>query len=73
MVWVPCPVTRSVSIPVNAQHAGGRIEIVGTLAFPWDHFEMKQPNLSYVIVEADPTLEFQLYFDHEPTRPAPSR
>lgn len=64
-------VTRSVSIPLHAQHAVGRIEIVGTLAFPWDYFEMKRPNLSYVTVEADPTLEFQLFFDHEATR-APS-
>ena len=58
-------VTRPVSIPLQAQHAGGRIEVVGTLSFPWDHFGMKQPNLSYVTVEADPTLEFQVFFDHE--------
>ena len=60
-------VTRPVSIPVRAQHAVGRIEIVGTLTFPWNFFEMKQPNLSYVTVEADPTLEFQVFFDHQPT------
>jgi hypothetical protein len=24
---------------------------------------MPQPNLSYVTVEADPTMEFQLFFD----------
>ena len=69
-ITVPCEltvhgVTRPVSIPLHAQHAGGRIEVVGTLSFPWDYFEMKQPNLSYVTVEADPTLEFQVFFDHE--------
>ena len=57
-------VTRSVSIPLQAQLAAGRIEIVGTLAFPWDFFDMKRPNLSYVTVEADPTLEFQVFFEH---------
>ena len=65
-------VTRPVSIPVHAQHAVGRIEIVGSLSFPWDYFDMKQPNLSYVTVEADPTLEFQVFFDHESTRSVPS-
>ena len=29
------------------------------------YFDMKQPNLSYVTVEADPTLEFQVFFEHE--------
>lgn len=60
-------VTRPVSIPLHAQHAGGRIEVVGSVSFPWEYFEMKQPNLSYVTVEADPTLEFQVFFDHEST------
>jgi hypothetical protein len=27
-------------------------------------FGMDQPNQSYVTVESDPTLEFQLFFDH---------
>jgi len=57
-------VTRTVTVPVRAQHTGGRIEVVGTLSFPWSYFDMKQPNLSYVTVEADPTLEFQVFFDH---------
>ena len=51
---------------MHAQHAGGRIEVVG-IELPWDYFEMKQPNLSYVTVEADPTLELQVFFDHEST------
>lgn len=58
-------VTRPVSFPLQAQHAGGRIEVVGSLSFPWAYFEIKQPNLSYVTVEADPTLELQVFFDHE--------
>jgi hypothetical protein len=63
-------VTRAVSIPLLAQHAVGRIEIVGALSFPWDFFQMKQPNLSYVTVEADPTLEFHVFFDPDPSRSA---
>ena len=63
-------VTRPVSVPVQAQHAGGRIEVVGSLSFTWDQFDMKRPNLSYVTVESDPTLEFQLFFDHGPAAPA---
>ena len=58
-------VTRAVSIPLRAQHAAGRIEVVGSLSFPWAYFDIKQPNLSYVTVEADPTLELQVFFDHE--------
>jgi polyisoprenoid-binding protein YceI len=57
-------VTRTVDIPVQAQYDGNRIEVVGSLSFPWAMFDMVQPNLSYVTVEADPTMEFQLFFDH---------
>jgi polyisoprenoid-binding protein YceI len=65
-------VTRPVSVPVQAQHAGGRIEVVGSLSFPWAYFDMKQPNLSYVTVEADPTLELQVFFDHGAAAVAPN-
>lgn len=64
-------VTRTVSVPVQAQHTGGRIEVVGSLSFPWAYFDMKQPNLSYVTVEADPTLELQVFFDHEAAASVP--
>jgi polyisoprenoid-binding protein YceI len=56
-------VTRTVDVPVQARYDGSRIEVVGSLSFPWELFEMPQPNLSYVTVEADPTMEFQLFFD----------
>jgi len=61
-------VTRPVAIPVQAQQSPGRIEVVGAFSFGWDLFDIKQPNLSYVTVESDPTLEFQLFFDHASTR-----
>ena len=63
-------VTRPVALALQAQHTGGRIEVVGTYTFGWDQFEMKQPNKTYVTVESDPTLEFQVYFDHESAKPA---
>lgn len=56
-------VTRTVDVPVQARYDGSRIEVVGSLSFPWELFDMQQPNLSYVTVEADPTMEFQLFFD----------
>lgn len=56
-------VTRAVEVPVQARYDGSRIEVVGSLSFAWDLFGMQQPNLSYVTVEADPTMEFQLFFD----------
>ena len=57
-------VSRTLEVPVHARYDGSRIEVVGTLSFPWAMFDMQQPNLSYVTVEADPTMEFQLFFDH---------
>ena len=54
--------TKRVSIPVEAQVNGGRIEVVGSLTFNWDLFEITAPNLSYVTVESTATLEFQLLF-----------
>lgn len=56
-------VTRTVDLPVQARYDGARIEVVGTLSFSWELFGMEQPNLSYVTVETDPTMEFQLFFD----------
>jgi polyisoprenoid-binding protein YceI len=63
-------VTRSVTIPMRTQYTGGRVEVVGSLSFPWAFFGMTQPNKSYVTVEADPTLEFQVFFDHGLAQPA---
>lgn len=57
-------VTRSVEIPFDTQVAGGLIEVVGSYSFGWDLFQMEQPNLNYVTVESDPTLEFHLLFQH---------
>ena len=47
--------------------------MVGSLSFPWEYFDIKRPNLSYVTVEADPTLELQVFFDHESTPPVPNQ
>lgn len=61
-------VTKPVVIPVEAQRAGDRVEVVGSFTFGWDLFDMVRPNLSYVTVEADPTLEFQVFFDADSGR-----
>jgi polyisoprenoid-binding protein YceI len=56
-------VTRPVSIPLQAQRDGDRIEVVGSLTLNWAQFGMTRPDLSYVSVESDPTFEWQLFFD----------
>lgn len=57
-------VTRRVTIPVQAQINGGRIEVVGSLSFPFSDFGMTAPSIGgFVSVENTATLEFQLFFD----------
>lgn len=57
-------VTKRVTIPVQAQINGGRIEVVGSLSFPFSDFGMTPPSIGgFVSVENTATLEFQLFFD----------
>jgi len=57
-------VTKRVTIPLDAQVTGGRIEVVGSLTFPFSDFGMTPPNIAgFVTVENNATLEFQLFFD----------
>lgn len=57
-------VTKRVTIPLDAQLNGGRIEVVGSLSFPFSDFGMTAPNIGgFVTVENTATLEFQLFFD----------
>lgn len=52
-------VTRSVSIPAQTRLDGDRIEVVGSLTFPFADFRMEPPNIAgFVTVEQDATLEF---------------
>ena len=55
-------VTKRVTIPMQARLAGGRIELVGTLTFPFSDFGMDPPTVANIVtVEDDATLEFKLF------------
>jgi polyisoprenoid-binding protein YceI len=55
-------VTKRVTIPLDVQLAGDRIELVGNLTFPFRDFGMDPPNIGgFVTVEPDATLELQLF------------
>ncbi len=59
-------VTKRVTIPLDAQITNGRIEVVGSLTFPFSDFGMSPPNIAnFVTVENNATLEFQLFFDKQ--------
>ena len=59
-------VTKRVTIPLDAQVAGGRIEVVGSLKFPFSDFGMSPPNVAgFVTVDSEATLEFKLIFDKQ--------
>lgn len=52
-------VTKSVAIPAEARLVDGRIEVLGSLTFPFSDFGMEPPNVAgFVTVEDDATLEF---------------
>jgi len=54
-------VTKSVSIPAQAQLQGSQIQIVGSYSFPWGDFGMEKPQSFSVLSVADQaTLEFKL-------------
>ena len=52
-------VMKSVDIPARTQLGGGRIQIAGSLAFPFSDFGINPPNVGgFVTVEDNGTLEF---------------
>jgi polyisoprenoid-binding protein YceI len=54
-------VTKRVTIPLEVKANGDRIEVVGSLTFPFSDFGMEAPNVGGVVtVESNPTLEFKL-------------
>ena len=55
-------VTKSVTIPIDAQLDADQIEIVGSLFFPMADFAIEPPSLAGIVdVDPDATLEFQLF------------
>lgn len=56
-------VTKRVTIPLDVQLNGGRIETVGSLTFPFADFGITPPSIAGVVtVDPSVTLEFQLLF-----------
>jgi polyisoprenoid-binding protein YceI len=54
-------VTKSVTIPIDARLTGSKIELVGSITFPFSEFGMTPPSIGgFVSVENNATMEFQL-------------
>src|SRR6266566_1470432 len=54
-------VTKSVTVPIDAQLTGSKIELVGSITFPFSKFGMTPPSIGgFVSVENNATMEFQL-------------
>jgi polyisoprenoid-binding protein YceI len=54
-------VTKAVTIPIDARLSGSKIELVGSITFPFSQFGMTPPSIGgFVSVENNATLEFQL-------------
>jgi polyisoprenoid-binding protein YceI len=54
-------VTKSVTIPIDARITGSKIELVGSITFPFSDFGMTPPSIGgFVSVQPNATLEFQL-------------
>src|SRR6202022_975648 len=54
-------VTKSVTIPIDARLTGSKIELVGSITFPFTQFGMTPPRIGgFVTVQNNATMEFQL-------------
>jgi polyisoprenoid-binding protein YceI len=54
-------VTKSVTIPIDARLTGSKVELVGSITFPFSQFGMTPPSIGgFVSVENNATMEFQL-------------
>jgi polyisoprenoid-binding protein YceI len=54
-------VSKNVTIPIDARMTGSKIELVGSITFPFSQFGMTPPSIGgFVSVENNATLEFQL-------------
>jgi polyisoprenoid-binding protein YceI len=54
-------VTKSVTIPITARLTGSKIELVGSITFPFGQFGMTPPSIGgFVSVQNNATMEFQL-------------
>lgn len=56
-------VTKRVTIPLDVQRKGDRVEVAGSLTFPFAQFAMQPPNIPpFVSVTDQATMEFDLFF-----------
>src|SRR2546425_8228279 len=54
-------VTKSVTVPIDAQLTGSKIELVGSITFPFSQFGMTPPSIGgFVSVGNNATMEFQI-------------
>jgi len=54
-------VTKTVTIPIAARLTGSKVELVGSITFPFSQFGMTPPSIGgFVTVQDNATIEFQL-------------
>jgi polyisoprenoid-binding protein YceI len=54
-------VTKTVTIPIDARLTGSKIELVGSITFPFSQFGMTPPSIGgFVTVQNNATMEFQV-------------
>jgi polyisoprenoid-binding protein YceI len=55
-------VTKTVTIPITARLNGSKIELVGSITFPFSQFGMTPPSIGgFVTVQNNATMEFQIF------------
>jgi len=58
-------VAKTVSIPLDARLSSTRIEVAGSITFPWGDFGMEAPSIGgFVRVTDKATMEFDLFLTH---------
>jgi polyisoprenoid-binding protein YceI len=56
-------VTKTVTIPLQAQLSGTQVQVAGSITFPFSEFGMTPPSIGgFVSVENNATMEFALNF-----------
>lgn len=59
-------VTKNVTIPIDARMTGSKIELVGSITFPFSQFGMTPPSIGgFVTVQSNATMEFQLMLSRQ--------
>ncbi len=57
--------TRSVTVPMEARLSGARVEVAGSVTFPFSEFGMTPPSIAnFVTVQDNATMEFDVVLQH---------